>query len=244
MTISVLIILFLASFIQGAAGFGFALFAVPLLLMVGIKPPEAVALSSAVTLFQTGLASFQLRQHIRWSKVWWATSIRLLALPVGVYLLYRLDRLDMDVVKQIIGVLLLIIIALQLIWQPKPGTIKPAWGILAMVMSGIMMGFSGMSGPPLVLWSMTQDWQPKETRAFLLTTFLMGIPFGLVMLFVTYGSRLHSSLLYSLIALPFILLATQLGVRVGNHFNKIVLRRVTYGILMLTALSALLSPWL
>lgn len=244
MTLSVLVILFLASLIQGAAGFGFALFAMPLLLLVGIKTPEAVALSSASTLFQTGLASFQLRQYIIWPKVWWATSVRLLTLPVGIYLLYQLDGLNINQVKQIIGGLILAIVILQILWRPQPSKTTKTGEITAMAASGILMGFSGMSGPPLVLWVMQQSWQPKQIRAFLLTTFFMGIPFVLSLLYFTYGNRLLESFIQALLAIPVVVLATQLGVALGNRLNRRVLQCVTYAMLALTALSAILSPLL
>jgi uncharacterized membrane protein YfcA len=150
----------------------------------------------------------------------------------------------MDYVKQIIGGLILAVVLLQLLWRPKQGEVKKIWGILAMATSGVLMGFSGMSGPPLVLWAMTQSWQAIEIRAFLLSTFLLGIPFGLALLYLTYSSRLHESFIQALLAIPVVLLATQLGVSIGNRLNRWVLNRITYAILFLTAFSAIVSPLL
>lgn len=239
------VIVFFSSVLQGAAGFGFGIFAVPLLVWAGLDLSTAVTLVAVVSLFQVSTGVIALHRHVRWREVVYASVLRITTLPLGVGLLYWLDGLDPALLKQVLGGVLLLIILLQLLVRPPVrAQLHPGWRILAFSLSGLLMGMVSMGGPPGVLWVMAQRWQPKEVRAFLMTTFLVAIPPQLLLLYLAYGEAVNTSLRQGVLLAPVAIVAAWLGVRLGNILPDVWLRRLAYSLLFVTACSSLGSRFI
>jgi uncharacterized protein len=58
-----------ASIVGGATGFGTALVATPLMLLVGLSVPQVVFVSLVVGLVTRCAVTFRLRTHVMWSRV-------------------------------------------------------------------------------------------------------------------------------------------------------------------------------
>ena len=142
-------ILVLGSLLQGSVGFGFGLFAIPILVWAGVRLSEAVAIVSVSIFIQVLVATYQLRSEARWRQVLPATLIRYLTIPVGVALLLAIDALDRAQAKQILGALLLLVLLVQIFWKVEPREdLHPRWMVLAFSLSGVMHGMAAMGGPP------------------------------------------------------------------------------------------------
>lgn len=242
MHLASLIILLLSSILQGAAGFGFGIFAVPLLVWAGLELSAAVTLVAVTALFQMATGVYTLREFIRWREVLYASLFRIVTLPVGVGLLVWLDGLEPATIKQVLGAVLLAVLALQLFARPRPRDhLHPAWRALAFSLSGVFMGMVSMGGPPGVLWVMAQRWQPKEIRAFLMALFLLTIPIQLMLLYTAYGDATVIALRQGILLAPLVMLGAWLGVRLGNVLSELWLRRLAYSLLFITACSSLFS---
>ena len=116
--------------------------------------------------------------------------------------------------------------------------------ILAFSGSGIMQGVAAMGGPPAVLWVMAHQWTNRQTRAFLLTLFLMVAPMQLALLYLTARSDIARALLIGLILSPLVALGSYIGVRLGDLIAMQALRQIALAILLLTALLSIVSPLL
>ena len=101
--IAIGIIFFFSSILQGAVGFAFGLFAVPMLVWAGVNLSEAVAITSVSIFIQVLTSTYQLRIHIKWKEVRLATLVRYFTVPIGIVLLLALDTMDKTQVKQILG---------------------------------------------------------------------------------------------------------------------------------------------
>ncbi|MEZ4607929.1 MAG: sulfite exporter TauE/SafE family protein [Deinococcales bacterium] len=224
-------LLFGASFIQGAVGFGFALSAMPILVWGGYSLAEASIITALNSLLQMFLAVFQLRRDIPWREVWKAISLRWLFTPLGIWVMMKLDNLPPQQLKQILGLILLVIVLSQLLYRVKPrDKLHPLWGIFAFSSSGFLQGLVSMGGPPLVLWVMALTWDVKSSRAFLMTLFALAVPLHLALLYLSYGQKLQQASYQGLIFIPLSLLGVTLGIRVGNHLPKERLKTLAYGL--------------
>lgn len=248
MSIEMLILVaavFIAAFVQGAAGFGYAMITMPVLLWLNFSLADAIILSAVTSVVQVGLGCFQLRKYLRWGIALKALVVRSAGIPIGLWLLSELEQLSSSQIKQIIGLILLVVILLQLGLKIKPREhLHPIWGLLAFVGSGIMQGVSSIGGPLTVIWVMAQTWSNQVSRGFILHILLLTLPIHLFLLYLTYGNDMVSPVIQSLYLLPVVVIGTYVGVIVGNQISKTQLRTVTYGLLLFLAISSVLSPFL
>jgi len=244
-TLILIAAVFVSAFIQGAAGFGYAMVMMPVLLWLDFSLADAIILSAVTSVVQVGLGCWQLRKYLRWGIALKALVIRTAGIPIGLWLLVQLEQFSSSQIKQIIGLLLLVVILLQLGLRIKPREhLHPIWGVLAFVGSGIMQGVSSIGGPLTVLWVMAQTWSNKVSRAFILHLLLLTLPAHLLLLYFSYGKEMLPPVIQSIWLLPVVLIGTYVGVIAGNQISKTQLRTITYGLLLALAISSVLSPFL
>jgi len=215
------VILTLASMLQSVVGFGYALFATPLLVWLGLPLPGVITLVATCSLLQALAGVRNLRTAVPWRLSLSATGVRLAGVIIGLLMLKRLVELEKDQIGAIIGVILCGLVAVQLLWRPQPvRKLHPGWTGLAFTGSGVLGGLCGMGGPPLVLWAMAHDWPTQKIRGFLFATFATGIPIQIVLLTLVYAG-------------------SAIGLPIGNRFAGPGLRRVAYAVLFATGVSAI-----
>lgn len=237
-------ILGLAGMAQSVAGFGFALFATPLLLLCGLELPQAITLVVTCSLCQSLLGIHHLRRDIPWRSSLTATAVRFVGLCAGLMLLNILVQLNPEIIRTVVGAVLCLIVAVQMTFRPRPRQhLHPAWGGAAFLSSGLLSGICGMGGPPLVLWSMAQPWPSRKVRAFLFGTFATSLPIQIVVLILNFGTPILRFSGLGLLLFPFVWLGSVTGLPLGNRLDKIRLQRFAYVILLgmgVTSLSPLL----
>lgn len=237
------IIFFFSSILQGTVGFAFGLFAVPMLVWAGVNLSEAVAITSVSIFIQVLTSTYQLRIHIKWKEVRSATLVRYFTVPIGIMFLLVLDTMDKTHIKQILGAIILLILFAQIFWKvSQQKQSNPKLFVLAFTLSGIMQGMVAMGGPPAILWVMTQSWTSQQTRAFLLTLFLLVAPFQIVLLYFSANSNIGGAMLIGFAFTPVVILGSIFGVRLGNLIDVTRLRQIALGILLVTALISIASP--
>ncbi len=244
-TLILIVSVFAASFVQGASGFGYAMVMMPVLLWLDFSLADAIILSAVTSVVQVGLGCYQLREHLRWGIALKALVIRVLGIPIGLWMLGELEQLSSSQIKQIIGLILLVVILLQLSLKIKPrDQLHPFWGIVAFLGSGIMQGVSSIGGPLTVLWVMAQTWSNQVSRGFILHLLLLTLPIHLLLLYFSYGNDMLAPVIQSIWLLPVVALGTYVGVVFGNQISKAQLRTVTYALLLFLAVTSVLSPFL
>ena len=245
------VVLMCASALQGAVGFAAGLFGIPLLMMAPASLPlEAAIMVMLLASFLQNLGGlYHLRKDFDFKAARLPVVIRLAALPLGLVALHYVTSLPPAYVKAVIGVVILVLVILQgtvgrssLSERHKP--LHWAWMPIAFAGSGFLVGFCGMGGPPMVLWVMAQPWSAKQSRAFLFFLFTSSLPFHCLYLWWKYGEAVHAPSLMAVLAAPFIIAGTWIGLWIGSHLRKSRLRIVAYAILILTALSAICSPFM
>lgn len=233
------IVLCLAGMAQSVIGFGYALFATPLLLLGGLPLPSVITLVATGAMCQTIIGARHLRQDIPWKISGAAFGVRLAGLVGGIVMLKQLVTLDRDTVQMVVGGVLCLMVVTQVIWRPKPQErVQPFWAGLAFLASGFLSGLCGMGGPPIVLWSMTQPWTAHRTRAFLFVVLGTLIPVQLTLLSLTFGAQILWQVLTGLLMFPLVYLGSTMGLRIGHRIEKNQLQRMAYAVLLIMGVTA------
>jgi uncharacterized protein len=213
-TVLVPVVLFLATVIRSAFGFGEALVAVPLLALVApveIVAPVAVLVSITVAF----IAVVQDRRHIRVRSAGKLVLSTLVGVPLGLLLLKTVAE---PLVKAVLAVVIIAFSMYSLLSRQHRELKNDSLVWLAGFSAGVLGGAYGMNGPPLVIYGSLRRWSPQHFRATLQGYFLPASLVGmcgywLAGLWTPAVSRLY------LLSLPAVILATFLGRVINQRMN-------------------------
>ncbi len=213
-TLQVLSVLFLATFIRSALGFGEALIAVPLLaltLPVQVAAPLAVLVSITVAV----VVVLQDWRNVHVRSAGWLVLSTLFGIPLGLLLLKSVSE---SIVKAILGAFI-IAFALYSLAGRRPelhnDRLAPLFGFAA----GILGGAYGMNGPPLVVYGLMRRWQPAQFRATLQGYFLIASIVGMAGYALT-GLWTRTVSGYFLLSFPLALIAIFLGRAIHSSLSS------------------------
>ncbi len=233
------------SFIQGVAGFAYSLLAVPLLMLVGFQLPDAVLLSLPGSITTRLLVVQHCRQHIQWKPLWGMLPFCAIGLVIGVFCLKQLTTLPSETVRQYIGAIILLTVAMRLFVKIEPvDSVLSIWGFTAAFFSGILGGTANIGGPPLVLWVVAHKWSTECTRAIMPAFTLMTTPLQLVLLWIGFGGKMWAGLGLGALYLPLIFLAVWLSNRTSRKLSQERMRLIIITLLAFIGAGYLFSPML
>ncbi len=232
-SVYVLSILFIATLIRSAFGFGEALIAVPLLaffIPLGVAAPLAVLVSITVA----AIVVVQDWSKIHLESTGWLVFSTLFGIPLGLLLLMSSHQ---RLVKGTLAVILIAFAGYALFDQGvfdhvvfsramfggkaagrAPLELKHdsrTWLLVCGFFAGVLGGAYGMNGPPLVIYGAMRRWSAPHFRATLQGYFLPASIFGMGGYWLA-GLWTPAVTRYYLLSLPVILLGVFLG-RVINH---------------------------
>ena len=167
-TAEVILVLFLATLVRSAFGFGEALIAVPLLALVmpiELAAPTAVLVSITVALIIV-IQDWR-RIHVR--SALWLVIPTFLGIPLGLLLLKTLPE---PIVEAMLGVVVVAFAVHSLTsrrnHELKDDRLAGFFGFAA----GVLGGAYGMNGSPLAIYGSLRRWSPEHFRATLQAYFL------------------------------------------------------------------------
>lgn len=170
MTAEVLLVVFVASVVRSAFGFGEALIAVPLLalmLPVSVAAPLAVLLS--ITIAAVVVVQDWRKIHLR--STGWLLLPTFAGIPLGLWLLRSAHP---NIVKAVLA-LVIILFSGYLLLGRQPLRLENdshPWLLACGLLAGVLGGAYGMNGPPLVIYGSMRRWSPQHFRATLQGYFL------------------------------------------------------------------------
>jgi hypothetical protein len=223
-TLHVLFVVFLATLIRSAFGFGEALIAVPLLalrLPIGTAAPLAVLVSITVA----GVVVAQDWREIHLRSAGWLIFSTLFGIPLGLLLLTS----GYQKAVKIALALLILGYSLYSLLDRKPPVLhrdSRRWLLVCGFCAGILGGAYGMNGPPLVMYGAMRRWSAQHFRATLQAYFLPASIIGICGYWLT-GLWTSTVTHYYLASLPVTFAAIFLGRMLnrylqGGHFLKYV----------------------
>jgi uncharacterized membrane protein YfcA len=236
------IVFMFAAWVQSASGFGFSVFSVSVLLFFGLSLPQTVALVICGSAVQRITAIIYLRDSIDKKELFPVIITGLLSMPIGVYLMFTINKLHPSYVKMIIGFIIIFILALQ--WKGfiiPSNRVRKRWGIIAAFFSGILNGLANIGGSPIVLWILSHKWPNRKMRVTALAYSITFVPFQLVILYLIYRTIILKTVQYSFIYIPFILLGAFLGLKTGDKIERDLLHKLMQYLLLFIALFSIIN---
>lgn len=211
LTVLVMAVLFCATFVRSAFGFGEALIAVPLLAFVlPVQVAAPVAMLVSITVAAVVVAQDWRQVHLR--SATWLVFSTLFGIPLGLLLLRTVPE---PLVKGALGVLVAGFAAFALGRRATVQLTDDRLAWLFGLSAGVLGGAYGMNGPPLVVYGTLRRWSPAAFRATLQGYFLPASLIGMVGYWAA-GLWTSSVSRYYLLSLAPVLLAIPLG-RVMNR---------------------------
>ncbi|WP_301750923.1 sulfite exporter TauE/SafE family protein [uncultured Erythrobacter sp.] len=214
-----------SAFVRGLTGFGMAILLVPVLALA-LPPVEAVVLANALSLM---IGATEIRSLVRDAEptAWAIGGLVVLTAPLG---LYALSLTGKDVAR--LAIALIALSAFVAILLPKRGAAVPGRLVTGGVgvLSGLMTGFAGMPGPPVVPYYAGRDLPRPTIKASMQLIFTIAACAGLASA-TWLGILRPELLLFALLMLPMIIAGNRLGARVSGRISD-PLWRVTVGLIL------------
>jgi uncharacterized protein len=229
----VIVVLFVATLVRSALGFGEALIAVPMLAFVmpiEQAAPTAVLVSITVAL----IVVVQDWRSIHLVSAGGLVVSTLLGIPLGLLLLRKLPE---SMVEAILGTVVAAFSVYSMVcrrdYELKDDRLVGLFGFAA----GVLGGAYGMNGPPLAIYGSLRRWSAENFRATLQAYFLPASVAGMAGYWVA-GLWTPSVNRFYFVSLPGVLIA----IFVGRALNRRILaRQFTFYIhLSLTVIGAAL----
>jgi uncharacterized membrane protein YfcA len=212
-TLQVLLIVFIATVIRSAFGFGEALVAVPLLAFcIPLKVAAPLAVLVSITVATIVVIQDWKKIHVRSSA--WLVGSTLFGIPLGLLLLTSNYQRS---VKGVLASILIVFSLYSLIGSAPPQLRRDSrgWLLACGFFAGILGGAYGMNGPPLAIYGAMRRWSAQHFRATLQGYFLPASIIGMVGYWIS-GLWIPAVTHYYLLSLPVALPAVFFG-RFLNH---------------------------
>ncbi|MGA2370881.1 MAG: sulfite exporter TauE/SafE family protein [Candidatus Korobacteraceae bacterium] len=212
-TLHVLVVVFVATLIRSAFGFGEALFAVPLLVLrLPLETAAPLAVLISITIAAIVVAQDWRKIHVR--TMGWLTFATVFGIPLGLLLLTSSHQ---RFAKGMMGIVIIAFAVYSLIGDnpPELKTDSMPWLLGCGFFAGVLGGAYGMNGPPLAIYGVMRRWSAKQFRATLQGYFLPASLLGMAG-YWWKGLWVPAVSHYYLLSLPAMLPAILLG-KVVNH---------------------------
>nr|WP_057882087.1 sulfite exporter TauE/SafE family protein [Tsuneonella troitsensis] len=224
-----------AAYVRGLAGFGMAILLVPVLALA-LSPVEAVLVANMLGLM---IGASEIARWLRESErsAYTIAALVLVATAPG---LYVLSLTPVPLARLLIALVALSAFAAML-W-PMRASAPPgrAATVTTGLASGLLTGFAGMPGPPVVPFYVRRHIPRATAKASMVLIFtcasFAGIGSGLVMGIVTWRLALLAMALF-----PVVLVGNWLGARMSGRVGDTTWRAFAAVVLGAAALAALLK---
>ena len=224
----VVLIIFFTTFVRSTFGFGNALIAMPLLiLLIGVN--GATPLVALV-----GLVISLIMLIREWRELIWKDTLVLLisslaGLPLGLLLLTNFPE---NIIRMILGAILIGFGIYNLLDIQLPVLERPVLAVPFGFLAGILGGAYNANGPPIVIYGVLRGWKKEAFRASLQGFFFVSS------LMIVAGHALSG--LWSMqimtaffISLPAVILAVLLGEKFAKKITQENFNRVIHSFLIL-----------
>ena len=225
------LIIFIASAIKITFGVGFALIGTPLLLLV-MEPNKVVGFIAPLILLQDMIILSQTWRHVPWRHAAMLAAAAVVVAPFSAQLLTVLDprTLQITISSIIIIVGLALLAGLRLSIRREPVAMVAGGAV-----SGLVFPLSGISGPPVALLLVNQQW-PVQTMRAVLAAYLVVLEVVTIAVFAINGVVNVESLVEDVFMLPFLGMSVVLSAIVLRKLKPEYYRRCVTLIVVAAAL--------
>ncbi len=230
---------FTGGFINGIAGFGAAIIAMP---FIAPSMDLSVAVSSCTLIILTlnVQVCWTFRRDIEWvyvKEIFWG------AIP-GVFLsVYILEYLSESHLKMAMGLFIICYAIWSLLSLQKDNkTLNSAWGYLSGFLSSTLGMAFGFNGPPLAAYIAGINCHSRAAKG------LLGAGFIVTGIFIVSGKAMtgqitNTVLLTYAMATPAVIVGSKLGISLSARFNEKSYRKILLIALAAMGLNIIWSAW-
>ena len=226
---------FAAAYVRGLAGFGMAILLVPVLALA-LSPVEAVLVANGLGLM---IGASEIARLVREAErsAFTISGLVLLATSPG---LWALSLTEVSLARLLIALVALSAFAAML-WPMRDGAPPGRASTAATgIASGLLTGFAGMPGPPVVPFYVRRHIPRATAKASMVLVFtsasLAGLASG-----AAFGLLTWRLALLALALFPVVLLGNWLGARMSGRVGDTAWRAFAATVLGAAALAALLK---
>jgi hypothetical protein len=225
-----------AGLTKGYAGFGGGMIMAPLLAII-YGPAQAVAMIMVLEF----LASLQLfpraARQTDWRLIGPLALLTCLLTPVGLYaLLYA----EPETMRRFIGAVVLALALIMLSGWRYRGEIRPALTGGVGVLAGLLMGATGLGGPPVILYVLSRPEGADRARAGMISYFAIAIVFMIAIL--SWRGVINELTLWRCVFLgPWFMLTIWAGSRLFRFGTEATFRKIALSLLVVAGLTAIVS---
>jgi len=230
------LIVLAASVVKGTTGFGFALVATPLLLLLWeplVMVPVLIPASTVANI----LIITQNRHRLEWGRVAPMAAAGVLGIPLGTVILFIVPSTTLK-----IGVALVVLASATILMTGARVNIsrERVASSVAGFISGLLLASTTISGPPVTLFLINQRW-PKDTFRTSLALFFLSLEsFAIVSLAVS-GILTVSTFVVSIAMWPSVLLGYAMAIRLLPHISQEAFLRIATVVVMAAGVLALVT---
>ena len=214
-----------ASYIQGATGFGFGIFAMILLPSI-LAYTEANVLSSILSSLSSLFVAILMFRKIHWRN----TVFPVVGCLVSTYLAVSIIKTQSPKVLTLLLGVALFALSMYFFFFSDKIKIKPTWyaGLIAGILSGIMSGMFSMGGPPVVIYFMQSE---DSTDGYMATISAYFVLSGVIAISMKAAAGFITVPVWISLAVgvPAMLLGSFVGKRMRDHINAKLIKRIVYG---------------
>jgi uncharacterized membrane protein YfcA len=224
------------AFVSGLTGFAFGLVVLGAWLQV-VPPSVAGPLVVICGIFTQSVSFASVRRFVDWRRLWPFLAFGLVGIPLGVWLLPRIDPAWF---KRGTGVFLILTASYQLFG--RAGFIhaggRAADAAVGFV-GGVMSGVAGLSGAVPTLWTMMRGWRKEHARA-VYQPFNMAILSATLINLYASGNLNGEHLHYALISIPSLLIGAGAGLVAYRWIDAGLFRSVVLWLLLVSGAALLI----
>ncbi len=223
-----------AAFVRGLTGFGMAILLVPILALA-LPPVEAVVLGNCLSLL-IGLTEVRMLVREAERSAWMIGAIVVLTTPLG---LYALASTGADIARLVIA--LIAFSAFLAILLPRRGSAMPGRLMTSAVgaLSGLMTGYAGMPGPPVVPYYAGRELPRVTIKASMMLIFTIAASAGLASA-MWLGILRWELVVFAVMMFPVVLIGNRAGMMMSGRISDPAWRSVVGLVLGGAAFGALL----
>ncbi len=217
----------LGMFVQATVGFAGAWVAVPIFSLFW-PPREIIPIFVVVQMVVNLFLIWESRKHVCWHIV---RSFLITGIPatyLGVMALVYLPTSGLKIFISVVTIVFAVLFLFKLAIRFKETTFRQMG---AGALSGFLGGSIAVSGPPVVLYALAQNWQKDKMRATLIANYFFLNVFTVI--FSSYRGLIPSEKLpYVVFAVPPILAISKFGIHIKNKLSEHHFRKIVLGILL------------
>ena len=200
------VIVFFSGVTQGLSGFGSIMLSLPLLaLFIDIK--VVIPLVGIFGLVIPILLLIKLWKHLDWKKIHPLFLGAVPGIPVGVFLL---KKLDVTTMHWILGIILMTFSIYSLLLKSSNRGLREGWAYVFGFFGGCLGGALSVAGIGVIVYTSFQTWTKDRMKATL-QGFLVVSHLVIVILQAANGMTTGIVLRYCLVSLPMLILGTYVG---------------------------------